>query len=538
MPGEATNIPQENSSVGHQTDDIRQHFQFETMNDDNLSQQKKPKPVSQVNSSKTSISTNNDEETRKATEVLDKIVQNKSSVNQPSNNNLAEKMSQPKSKPPVAPISPTPSPPPAPSKPANLSKPQPSTPPIPTLSKTATSPSPEKILSEKNPVPPKPISSVSESVPKPTPLKKSFGLKFNKPNLSINKFPWLAKSPKKAELKNSNQPAPDIHSQVFQSTPQILSSSQPKRFSTPPRETLSSNLSDRADNRVKINNLVERFNRYRRHILYLVIFLIFLCGLWFVWIKEEDNILAWIHFHQHPVKVLPSNSNSSSSSSQNVAVKPSGLFFKKLIPAQSVPIDILKLSNLKQLSKDIAAQFPQNQIVILQVKDEGNNDAGFSLLGRVLGIRSDLLSSSTLEQSLEKNYNFLLYLNDTSQDKIFCQQSLVDQPACAGPRLGFVFKLDSDKQAERIKQSLTEKTMTELASGWSPIFLYYPQSKAFQSKTVYRGAEIHFINFPISTMSFDYSIFGHYLIISTSKGLTHRAVDLIIKERQAAGGGN
>ena len=394
MSDEILNIPKKDSLTDHQNDDIREHFQFETMNDNELFQ-RGSKSSDQVNSS----------------------------------------------------------------------KPTSGVPPVSSVSRTIPKPASSNVS------PSSPPSSLSTSPPPPTPPKNSF-----------------------------SQLTPDSHSKIF-------SSAQPKKFPISQGEILSSR-------NVKRNNFIKKFNEYRRHILYLSIFLVILCDLWFVWVKEEKNILAWIHLYYHHPKTVVQAPPS-----------PKTTNFKLLIPTKSKTIDVLKLADPVSLVNLISQQFPSDTIVVLRVKNENGDDVKMSLLNKALAINLPTKVMSVLTN----DYNLFVYL-PTDNEKMDCQQALITGKECFGPRLGLVFKL-KDGQAGLVKDELDRIPMENLIHSLTSIFLFNLDKMATPSETTYRDIKVRYVNLPISTMSLDYAVANDYLIIATSKNSFHKVIDKMIIDK-------
>ena len=334
-------------------------------------------------------------------------------------------------------------------------------------------PSPLSPLSPSSPLsPPSPSSPSSPSSP-PSP---NYGHSLDYPNISQN-IPTSSKF----------EPNKSIHKPKLTSFPQL---DEQKGSS--------------------INNIKNKFRNYQRHILFLVILLLVLCGLWFVWVKKEKNILIWLHFHRHPVVVSQPSSTSSSASS-----------FSQIIPVKSVDIDLLSLADLGQVVRKIESQFNPGQVIILRVKNEKGQDVNFSLLSKALGIKLP----ETILSSLEENYNFLIYLPD-GREKVSCQQSLINQPECFGARIGLVIKI-KDGKIDSVKNELNREKMDNLADDWSPLFLFSPLNHSTSSETIYHNVKARYINLPISTMTLDYAIIDNYLVVVTSKNFLYQVVDLL-----------
>ncbi len=458
MSDEITNIPQKDSPTGHQGDNIREHFQFETMNNDNrLSQQKRSKPTNQVNNSKaSSLAKYDDEETKKATEVLDKIAQTETSATSSS-----------KTKPEA--------------KPTKLFSGAPSN--------TPTQSTPKSTPSASLPASPKNYFGLGSKLKF---LQDKNHSTSTNPSSPSNLF-------KKLKPNNFNRSTSASHYKTFQAT-------QSKKFSTPQEEILSSQ-------NIKTNNFVKRFNEYRRHILYLSIFLVILCGLWFVWVKKEESILAWVHVHYHRPSVTQVSSLSHSTN------------FKLLIPAKSKTIDFLGLANLVNLVNSLNQQFQAADIVVLRIKDEHGNDVKMSLLNKALMIKFPL----NLSSALTNEYNLFAYL-PTSNEKVRCQQALITDKECFGPRIGLILKI-KDNQSNQVISELRRMPIKNLINNLSSIFLFSPAGEATSSDVVYRGVKVHYVNLPISTMSLDYAIINNYLVIATSKNSFRRVIDKIIDKK-------
>ena len=475
MSDEILNIPKKDSLTDRQNDDIRKHFQFETMSDNKLSQ-KEPKPSNQTNSHRPSNLVKNIKDTKNTDDVVkvsNKIVQSPISS-----------VPLPKTK----------------SENKATSKPTSSVPPIPSASTVI----PKPISSNVPPTPPTPPSS--QPLTPPTPPKKFFKLDSSesfKTGLSKDENPKNNSSLpsnlfKKLNPKNSfSQSASDSHSKIF-------SSAQPKKFPTSQGETLLSQ-------NTKRNDFIKKFNKYRRHILYLSIFLVILCDLWFVWVKKEENILAWIHLHyHHSTTVVPSPPS------------PEVTNFKLLIPVKSKTIDILGLANPVSLANSLSQQFPSDTIVVLRVKDESGDDVKMSLLNKALAINFP----DKVMSVLTGDYNLFVYL-PTNNERVNCQQSLITEKECSGPRLGLVFKLKNG-QAKLVKDELDKIPMQGLIHNLNSIFLFNLDKMAMPSDTIYHNIKARYINLPISTMSLDYAVANDYLIIATSKNSFYRVSDKII----------
>ncbi|HHD92567.1 MAG TPA: hypothetical protein ENL06_03045 [Candidatus Portnoybacteria bacterium] len=322
---------------------------------------------------------------------------------------------------------------------------------------------PSKLTSGVSPIPsvstatPKPASSnvpptppLSPPSPSPTPPKKSFKLNsselfktgFSKDENPKNNSSLPSNLFKKLNPKNSfSQSAPDSHSKTF-------SSAQSKKSPTSQGEILSSQ-------NTKGNNFVKKFNKYRRHILYLSILLIILCDLWFIWVKKEESILAWIHlYYHHPTTVVQGPSSSKTTN------------FKLLIPAKSKTIDVLGLANLTSLINSLSQQFQSASIVVLRIKNENGDDVKMSLLNKALAIN---LPAKVIP-ALTGDYNLFVYL-PTNNEKVNCQQALIAEKECFGPKLGLVFKLKNG-QAKLVKDELDKIPMKSLIHNLTSIFLF------------------------------------------------------------------
>lgn len=136
---------------------------------------------------------------------------------------------------------------------------------------------------------------------------------------------------------------------------------------------------------------------------------------------------------------------------------------------------------------------------------------------------------------------FTLYMYQaTEEERVLCQNNLVTENSCFGPRLGVVFKHKGenstpvDQLVEEWKAMTPESNLEVLALNSLAVV---PSDTTYSTES-YEGIDISYINLPmpsynnlrLSATSIDMATIGEYILISTSKNSTLSAIDRIIEE--------
>lgn len=138
---------------------------------------------------------------------------------------------------------------------------------------------------------------------------------------------------------------------------------------------------------------------------------------------------------------------------------------------------------------------------------------------------------------------FMLYIYGPSeQEQAFCEAGGITDETCWGPRLGFVL------QGHQILLGafLSQWAALEREGGWRKPNLYrliLSDAKSIPENTGYttteyqgltiespRTIEITYINFPISTMTFNFAIVDEFFVFATSKNALSLMLDRIMQE--------
>lgn len=157
----------------------------------------------------------------------------------------------------------------------------------------------------------------------------------------------------------------------------------------------------------------------------------------------------------------------------------------------------------------------------------------------------------TVYQNLEPTFMLYVY-GSGEEERVACQNNLVTEEECHGPRLGAVLKAregtDTDLESiaqtwmDQIENSGLEKlVLNDLATmpEGDPVF----QTVEYQSDAVSEAeaVQIHFLNLPmpaydnlqLSGTSLDFAVVNDFLVVATSKNSLLRMVDRILSETQA-----
>lgn len=171
------------------------------------------------------------------------------------------------------------------------------------------------------------------------------------------------------------------------------------------------------------------------------------------------------------------------------------------------------------------------------VVEEGNRakyiDAETLLNGLNIAYPENLFST------VESDAMLYMY-QPTEEERIMCQNNLITETDCFGPRLSFIFKATegNEPMLNDIKtswESITPSsnlgylTLNDLANT--------PGDIEFSSME-YQGYEVSYTNLPmpsynnlkLSTTSIDMAVVGEYLVIGTSKNSTLKIIDKLLEK--------
>ncbi|MDX1535306.1 MAG: hypothetical protein R3346_00900 [Candidatus Spechtbacterales bacterium] len=137
--------------------------------------------------------------------------------------------------------------------------------------------------------------------------------------------------------------------------------------------------------------------------------------------------------------------------------------------------------------------------------------------------------------------DFMLYMYQPGEEeRIMCQNNLVSEESCYGPRLGMIFKA-SETPAKPLTQIIEEWQAGATESSLDILALNdlvtTPENIQFSTEN-YEGTPISYTNLPmpsynnltLSTTSIDFVTIENYMLVSTSKNSATKMVDRIIQD--------
>jgi len=130
---------------------------------------------------------------------------------------------------------------------------------------------------------------------------------------------------------------------------------------------------------------------------------------------------------------------------------------------------------------------------------------------------------SAISTNFDGEYTLFAYIPD-SEETGLCQQAMINDEQCAGPRLGLAIGITSKEAA---KQSLIDWQATIIDDLKPLILSQITKANGFKSDAnpLYQGIDIYYQNLPISPIALNYALSDDLLIIATSKNCLYQALD-------------
>jgi len=146
--------------------------------------------------------------------------------------------------------------------------------------------------------------------------------------------------------------------------------------------------------------------------------------------------------------------------------------------------------------------------------------------------------------------SFMLYIYGSGdEERIMCQNNLISQNSCYGPRLGMVFRALENKEDELITlvnnwkdsikttnlETLVLNSIAQLSEGEIIFFTEEYQSTAVEGAQVVEVSYTNLLmpsynNLQLSATSLDFAVVNNMLVIGTSKNAVFSMIDKILTE--------
>src|SRR3990167_7325720 len=261
-------------------------------------------------------------------------------------------------------------------------------------------------------------------------------------------------------------------------------------------------------------------------------------GLYFIFSNKDDSQVS-----QEPEKIDTEKTEDLDLTPPKALVSPD--FILENIVVQ----DALKNTLLGMFDDLKQANFTKNTITYVPIR----------LKGVVVDRKAQFLKLQTFFSGLDIAYpkelfdavesNFMLYIySPGDEERIACQNNLVSEEECYGPRLGIVIQAQEGKQ-EQLTKLMTEWTDVAKTSGLEQFVLNsltkLPSETVFE-QGVYKSTNVpsapevavHYMNLQmakynnlgLSGTALDFAVLGNKLILATSKNSMRKIIDYIRSE--------
>src|SRR3990167_6148833 len=261
-------------------------------------------------------------------------------------------------------------------------------------------------------------------------------------------------------------------------------------------------------------------------------------GLYFIFSNKDDSQVS-----QEPEKIDTEKTEDLDLTPPKALVSPD--FILENIVVQ----DALKNTLLGMFDDLKQANFTKNTITYVPIR----------LKGVVVDRKAQFLKLQTFFSGLDIAYpkelfdavesNFMLYIySPGDEERIACQNNLVSEEECYGPRLGIVIQAQEGKQ-EQLTKLMTEWTDVAKTSGLEQFVLNsltkLPSETVFE-QGVYKSTNVpsapevavHYMNLQmakynnlgLSGTALDFAVLGNKLILATSKNSMRKIIDYILAE--------